>query len=252
MCGIVGYTGRRAGKPIIIDGLKRLEYRGYDSAGIALLEDDGIGVVRSVGNLDALVAAAGEDSSPAVVGLGHTRWATHGRPSEENAHPHADCSGRVQIVLNGIIENYKELRAVLTERGHEFTSETDAEVVSHLIEEGIGGGLAAAVRTTIPQLDGHFAFCAVCADEPGIVVGTRNEAPLVVGVGDGEMFFASAIPAFLSHTRRIVVLEDGDVVTLAPRARSSPTSPASRCSARRPRSAGTPTPLRRAASRRSC
>ena len=214
MCGIVGYAGRRAGKPIIIDGLKRLEYRGYDSAGIALLEGDGIGVVRSVGNLDALVAAAGEDSSPAVVGLGHTRWATHGRPSEENAHPHADCSGRVQIVLNGIIENYKELRAALTERGHEFTSETDAEVVSHLIEEGIGEGLTAAVRATIPQLDGHFAFCAVCADEPGIVVGTRNEAPLVVGVGDGEMFFASAIPAFLSHTRRIVVLEDGDVVTL--------------------------------------
>ncbi len=214
MCGIVGYAGRRAGKPIIIDGLKRLEYRGYDSAGIALLEGDGIGVVRSVGNLDALVAAAGEDSSPAVVGLGHTRWATHGRPSEENAHPHADCSGRVQIVLNGIIENYKELRAALTERGHAFTSETDAEVVSHLIEEGIGEGLTAAVRATIPQLDGHFAFCAVCADEPGIVVGTRNEAPLVVGVGDGEMFFASAIPAFLSHTRRIVVLEDGDVVTL--------------------------------------
>ena len=214
MCGIVGYAGRRAGKPIIIDGLKRLEYRGYDSAGIALLEGDGIGVVRSVGNLDALVAAAGKDSSPAVVGLGHTRWATHGRPSEENAHPHADCSGRVQIVLNGIIENYKELRAALTERGHEFTSETDAEVVSHLIEEGIGEGLTAAVRATIPQLDGHFAFCAVCADEPGIVVGTRNEAPLVVGVGDGEMFFASAIPAFLSHTRRIVVLEDGDVVTL--------------------------------------
>ena len=214
MCGIVGYAGRRASKPIIIDGLKRLEYRGYDSAGIALLEGDGIGVVRSVGNLDALVAAAGEDSSPAVVGLGHTRWATHGRPSEENAHPHADCSGRVQIVLNGIIENYKELRAALTERGHEFTSETDAEVVAHLIEEGIGEGLTAAVRATIPQLDGHFAFCAVCADEPGIVVGTRNEAPLVVGVGDGEMFFASAIPAFLSHTRRIVVLEDGDVVTL--------------------------------------
>jgi glucosamine--fructose-6-phosphate aminotransferase (isomerizing) len=214
MCGIVGYAGRRAGKPIILDGLRRLEYRGYDSAGIALLEAQGVGVVRAVGNLDALTAAAGADSSPAVVGLGHTRWATHGRPSEENAHPHADCSGRVQIVLNGIIENYKELRAELAAGGHSLTSETDAEVVAHLIEEHVEEGLTAAVRAAIMRLDGHFAFCAVSADEPDIVVGTRKEAPLVVGVGDGEMFFASAIPAFLCHTRRMIVLEDGDVVTL--------------------------------------
>jgi glucosamine--fructose-6-phosphate aminotransferase (isomerizing) len=214
MCGIVGYAGRRAGKPIILDGLRRLEYRGYDSAGIALLEGDGIGVVRSVGNLDALIAAVGAGSSPAVVGRGHPRWATHGRPCVENAHPHADCSGRIQIVVNGIIENYKELRADLTAAGHTFASETDAEAVAHLIEEGIGEGLTAAVRAAIRRLDGHFAFCAISADEPDIVVGTRREAPLVVGVGDHEMFFASAIPAFLCHTRRIVVLEDGDVVTL--------------------------------------
>ncbi len=214
MCGIVGYVGRRPGKPIILDGLRRLEYRGYDSAGIALIEPDGIDVVRAVGNLDALFAAAGEDGSEACVGLGHTRWATHGRPSEENAHPHTDCSGRVSIVLNGIVENYKDLRARLTERGHTFTSETDAEVVAHLIEEHVDEGLSGAVRAALREMDGHYAFCAISADEPDVVVGTRHECPLVVGVGDDEMFFASAIPAFLTHTRRVVVLEDGDVVTL--------------------------------------
>ncbi len=214
MCGIVGYAGRRPGKAIILDGLRRLEYRGYDSAGIVLVEPGGLGTVRAVGNLDALFDAAGPDGSQAVVGLGHTRWATHGRPSRENAHPHDDCSGRVSIVVNGIIENYKQLRAGLAERGHVFKSETDAEVVAHLIEEHIGEGLTAAVRAAIGELQGHYAFCAVSADEPEIVVGTRNECPLVVGVGEDEMFFASAIPAFMAHTRTIVVLEDGDVVTL--------------------------------------
>ena len=214
MCGIVGYAGRRPGKPIILQGLRRLEYRGYDSAGLALMEDDGPATVRALGNLDCLIAAAGDGPSPACVGLGHTRWATHGKPSEDNAHPHDDCTGRVSIVLNGIIENYKELRAELTAAGHGFTSETDAEVVAHLIEDRIADGLTAAVRATVRRLDGHFAFCAVSADEPDIIVGTRHEAPLVVGVGDGEMFIASAIPAFLSETRRIVVVEDGDVVTV--------------------------------------
>jgi len=214
MCGIVGYAGRRPGKAIILDGLRHLEYRGYDSAGIALLRDGGIDVVRSVGNLDALVAAAGNGDSPAVVGLGHTRWATHGRPSHDNAHPHDDCTGRISIVLNGIIENYKELRAELTARGHTLSSETDAEVVAHLIEETIAGGLAAAVRAVVPRLDGNYAFCAVSADEPHLIVGTRHEAPLVVGLGDQECFIASAIPAFLGHTRRVVVLSDGDVVSV--------------------------------------
>jgi len=214
MCGIVGYVGRRPGKPIILDGLKRLEYRGYDSAGIVLIEDGGLQTVRSVGNLDALFAAAGENSSKATVGLGHTRWATHGRPSYENAHPHDDCTGKVSIVVNGIVENYKELRTELCARGHEFKSETDAEVVAHLIEEHLGEGLTAAVCAAARALRGHYAFCAVSADEPDVVVGTRNQCPLVVGVGDGEMFFASAIPAFIAHTRTVVVLEDGDVVTL--------------------------------------
>ncbi|MCX6372185.1 MAG: glutamine--fructose-6-phosphate transaminase (isomerizing) [Actinobacteria bacterium] len=214
MCGIVGYAGRRPGKPIILDGLRRLEYRGYDSAGIVLVEDDGLESVRAVGNLDALFATCGQSTSEATVGLGHTRWATHGRPSDENAHPHDDCTGRVSIVLNGIVENYKELRAQLTERGHTLTSETDAEVVAHLIEERIGGGLTTAVRETVGLLDGHYALCAVSADEPEIVVGTRDQAPLIVGVGDDEMFFASAIPAFMAHTRTVIFLEDGDVVTL--------------------------------------
>jgi glucosamine--fructose-6-phosphate aminotransferase (isomerizing) len=214
MCGIVGYVGRRPGKPIILDGLRRLEYRGYDSAGIALIETDGIDVVRAVGNLDELFKAAGDNGSAATTGLGHTRWATHGRPNEENAHPHADCTGRISVVVNGIVENYKDLRARLAERGHTFSSETDAEVVAHLIEEHMDEGLSGAVRAALREMDGHYAFCAISADEPDVVVGTRHECPLVVGVGDDEMFFASAIPAFLTHTRRVVVLEDGDVVTL--------------------------------------
>ncbi len=215
MCGIVGYAGRRPGKPIIMDGLRRLEYRGYDSAGIALLGADGLEIVRAVGNLDALFAAAGVDGSDACVGLGHTRWATHGRPSEANCHPHSDCSGRISIVLNGIIENHKELRVELARRGHRFSSETDAEVVAHVLEEHNGEGLVAAMRATAPLLEGHFAICAVSADEPDIVVGTRREAPLVVGLGEGETFLASAIPAFLAHTRRIHVVEDGDVVAVS-------------------------------------
>jgi glucosamine--fructose-6-phosphate aminotransferase (isomerizing) len=214
MCGIVGYVGRRPGKAIILDGLRRLEYRGYDSAGIALVEPDGIDVVRAVGNLDELLRAVGENGSDACVGVGHTRWATHGRPSEENAHPHRDCTGRVSIVLNGIVENHKDLRARLTGRGHTFSSETDAEVVAHLIEEHAHEGLAPAVRAALRELEGHYSFVAMSSDEPDLLVGTRLETPLVVGVGDGEMFFASAIPAFLQHTRRVVVLEDGDVVTL--------------------------------------
>lgn len=214
MCGIVGYVGRQPGRGIILEGLRRLEYRGYDSAGLTLLEEGGLDTVRAVGNLDALASVLDDRPSSATVGLGHTRWATHGAVSEENAHPHLDCSGRIAIVLNGIIENYKELRAALEARGHRLASQTDAEVVVHLIEEHAGEGLAAAVRAAVPRLEGHFAFCVVSADEPDVVVGTRREAPLVVGVGGGEMFFASAIPAFLARTREVIVLEDGDVVTL--------------------------------------
>lgn len=215
MCGIVGYAGRRPAKAIILEGLRRLEYRGYDSAGIVLLEEDGLRAVRAVGNLGALVSAAGGDDTAASAGLGHTRWATHGPPSERNAHPHGDCSGSLSLVLNGIIENHKALRAELMARGHRFASETDAEVVVHLLEEKVRGeGLAGAVRAVVRRLEGSFAFCAVRLQEAGLIVGTRREAPLVVGLGEGETFVASATPAFLRHTQRIVVLEDDDVVEL--------------------------------------
>jgi glucosamine--fructose-6-phosphate aminotransferase (isomerizing) len=214
MCGIVGYAGHRPGKAILLDGLRRLEYRGYDSAGIVFVDGQGLDMVRAVGNLDALYAAAGPNGSQATVGLGHTRWATHGRPSEENAHPHEDCSGRISIVVNGIVENYKELRAELSARGHTLQSETDAEVIAHLLEENMDDGLTAAVCSVLGKLEGYYAFCAVSADEPELIVGTRKQAPLVVGVGEDEMFFASAIPAFLAHTRTMVVLEDGDVATI--------------------------------------
>ena len=194
MCGIVGYVGHRPARPILLDGLKRLEYRGYDSAGIATLEADGIATVRAVGNLGELEAAIGSGASPSssCVGLGHTRWATHGRPSEQNAHPHSDCTGRISIVLNGIIENYSELRQRLAAQGHRLSSGTDAEVVAHLIEDRREKGLVEAVRGAVGDLQGHFAFCALSLDEPDLLVGTRREAPLVVGVGDGETFFASA------------------------------------------------------------
>lgn len=215
MCGIVGYAGRRPSKPILLEGLRRLEYRGYDSAGIVVVDRDGLDAVRAVGNLDSLFAAIGSNGSQATVGLGHTRWATHGRPTEENAHPHEDCAGRVSIVVNGIVENHKELRAALQGRGHAFHSETDSEVIAHLIEERLADGLTAAVRASVGELEGYYAFCAVSADEPDIIVGTRKQAPLVVGVGEGEMFFASAIPAFMAHTRTMVALEDGDVATVS-------------------------------------
>ena len=164
MCGIVGYAGRRPGKPIILQGLRRLEYRGYDSAGLALMEDDGLVTVRALGNLDCLVAAAGDGPTPACVGLGHTRWATHGKPSERRTPiPTTTAPARIAIVLNGIIENYQDLRAELSAEGHSFTSETDAEVVAHLIEDRVADGLTAAVRATVRRLEGHFAFCAVSA-----------------------------------------------------------------------------------------
>ena len=215
MCGIVGYAGRRPSKPILLEGLRRLEYRGYDSAGVVFVDRDGLDAVRAVGNLDSLFAAIGSNGSQATVGLGHTRWATHGRPTEENAHPHEDCAGRVSIVVNGIVENHKELRAALQGRGHAFHSETDSEVIAHLIEEKLADGLTSAVRASVGELEGYYAFCAVSADEPDIIVGTRKQAPLVVGVGEGEMFFASAIPAFMAHTRTMVALEDGDVATVS-------------------------------------
>jgi glutamine---fructose-6-phosphate transaminase (isomerizing) len=217
VCGIIGYVGSREAKPLLLEGLRRLEYRGYDSAGLALHEDDELDYVRAVGNLGNLVAAAGTNGSHSRHGLGHTRWATHGGVSERNAHPLTGCEpGRLAIVLNGIIENYMELREQLRAGGHTFTSETDAEVVVHLLEQEYGGDLAQALARVYPQLEGHFSIVAIHHDHPDVLAGVRHQTPLVVGLGDGENFLASSIAAFLSETRTVIHPRDGDVVELTP------------------------------------
>jgi glucosamine--fructose-6-phosphate aminotransferase (isomerizing) len=217
MCGIIGYVGSREAKPLLLQGLKRLEYRGYDSAGIALREDDKLDYVRAVGNLANLIEAAGPNGSVANHGLGHTRWATHGGVTEQNAHPLTGCDdGKVAIVLNGIVENYRELKGSLAKEGHEFDSETDAEVVAHLVERHYEGDLVEAVRAAYAELEGHYAFVVIHHDHPNLLVGARHQCPLVVGVGDGEMFLASATTAFMPETRRIQLLDDGEVVAIRP------------------------------------
>ena len=215
MCGIVGYVGTRTAKELLLHGLERLEYRGYDSAGIALLEDEGLEHVRAVGNLDQLKARTELDSSASMTGVGHTRWATHGKVSYENAHPLTGCvEDEVAIVLNGIVENFRELKESLEQDGHAFSSETDAEVVVHLIERHYTGDLVEAVREAYAELEGHFAFVVIHRDHPDMLVGARLQCPLVVGIGEGEMFLASSIAAFLRETRRVQLIEDGEVVAI--------------------------------------
>ena len=213
MCGIVGYVGARPVRELLLAGLTRLEYRGYDSAGISMIEGDRIEAVRAVGNLgslrEKLDGAGGSGSSvalaeqPATTGIGHTRWATHGRVSEQNAHPHSDDGDRVHVVVNGIVENYMPLKQKLLDEGSVFSSETDAEVIAHLIADLYDGDLTEAVRAAYGQLEGHYAFVAMSLDEPDVLVGARKECPLILGRGDGEQFIASAVPAFLAHTRRV-------------------------------------------------
>ena len=223
MCGIVGYVGGRPCRDLLIAGLEKLEYRGYDSAGISLIVDGRIESVRAVGNLANLRAAVnqpnGNDAvavaeAPSTVGLAHTRWATHGRVTEENAHPHGDCEDRIHIVLNGIVENHAELHRELEAEGHRFSSETDAEIVAHLIERHDEGDLTDAVRRAFNDLRGHYAFVAMHSDHPGQLVAARRECPLIVGLGEGETFVASAIPAFLAETRKVTLIENGEIVTL--------------------------------------
>ncbi|MGO9752502.1 MAG: glutamine--fructose-6-phosphate transaminase (isomerizing) [Solirubrobacteraceae bacterium] len=226
MCGIIGYVGYRRSQDVLFDGLRRLEYRGYDSAGLAWRENGRIECVRAVGNLDSLQTAlasrtglcerASTATACVTAGIGHTRWATHGGVTEHNAHPHADSSGEVQIVLNGIIENHLELREQLERRQIECRSDTDAEVVAHLISLHYDGDLADAVRRSLEELQGHYAFVAMCAAEPDVLVGVRRECPLVVGIGEGEQFIASSISAFRVHTRRVAVLHDGEIAVLSP------------------------------------
>jgi glutamine---fructose-6-phosphate transaminase (isomerizing) len=228
MCGIVGYVGPRAARPLLLAGLEKLEYRGYDSAGISVLNGDRIDAVRAVGNLSALRTALGERPEPAAAavalaeppapgtGIGHTRWATHGRVTEENAHPHFDNTDRVHIVVNGIVENYVALKDRLIEEGAVFTSETDAEVIAHLVARHSEDGLVDGVRRAYAELRGHYAFVAISADEPGLLVGARKECPLIIGRGKGEQFIGSAIPAFLRETRVVQYIGDDEIVVLRP------------------------------------
>jgi glutamine---fructose-6-phosphate transaminase (isomerizing) len=232
MCGIVGYVGPRKVLPLLLAGLEKLEYRGYDSAGISILDGDRVDAVRAVGNLSALRQAladrakrdADRGTAPVALaerpepgtGIGHTRWATHGRVTEENAHPHYDTSDRVHIVVNGIVENYVALKDGLIAEGAAFTSETDAEVIAHLVARHYDGDLVEAVRKAYAELRGHYAFVAMSADEPGLLVGARKECPLIIGRGDGEQFVGSAIPAFLRETRYVQYIGDDEIVVLRP------------------------------------
>jgi glucosamine--fructose-6-phosphate aminotransferase (isomerizing) len=224
MCGIVGYVGTRPVEDILLEGLRKLEYRGYDSAGISVIAGDEIESVRAVGNLAALDEALHSENGSgggvatatreATTGIGHTRWATHGRVSEANAHPHFDTFDRVHVVVNGIVENYMALKKRLTADGAVFTSETDAEVIAHLIARHMDDDLAEAVRLAYADLEGHFAFVAMSLDDPETLAGARKECPLIIGRGDGEQFVASAVPAFLAHTRQVQVLENEEIVVL--------------------------------------
>jgi glutamine---fructose-6-phosphate transaminase (isomerizing) len=217
VCGIIGYVGHRACKQLLLQGLERLEYRGYDSAGLALLEDDELDYVRAVGNLQVLKQTAGSNGSQTTTGLGHTRWATHGAVTEQNAHPLIGCDGgKIAIVLNGIVENYRELKGSLEAEGHTFHTETDAETVVHLIERHYQGDLLEATRDAYRELEGHFAFVVIHHDHPNELVGARHQCPLLVGVGSGEMFLASMAAAFIGETRSIQLIEDGEIVAITP------------------------------------
>ena len=228
MCGIIGYVGARASKDLLIAGLERLEFRGYDSAGIALLEDDCLAYVRAVGPLTKLKEASTGNGSRATTGVGHTRWATHGGVNEDNAHPLTGCEeGQLAIVLNGIVENYRGLKDELAAAGHVFSSETDAEVVAHLLESVYDGDLLEAVRTVYGRLEGHFTFVVIHHGEPNRLVGVRRETPMVVGFGNGENFLASNLSAFLSETRRVAYPGHGVIVEVTPDSVRAPSSLAS-------------------------
>ena len=215
MCGIVGYVGPKPVVPVLIEGLRKLEYRGYDSAGVAVVQDGAIELRRSAGKLINLENAIQANPLAGVYGLGHTRWATHGRPTEENAHPHRDGSGRIVVVHNGIIENYLEIKRELIAEGHTFASETDTEVVAHLVQkEWKGDGLEKAVLRAMKRVRGLFALVLLSADDPEKLVTVRNGPPIVVGIGDGEYFVASDVPAILNHTRNVVFLDDGEMAVV--------------------------------------
>jgi glutamine---fructose-6-phosphate transaminase (isomerizing) len=215
MCGIIGYIGPKDVVPVLIDGLRRLEYRGYDSAGVAVVRNGAVSLRRSAGKLSNLEDAIDADPIAGDYGVGHTRWATHGRPTEENAHPHRDCTGKIVVVHNGIIENYLDLKQELQQQGHVFVTETDTEIVAHLVEREMKtDGLENAVRRALLLMRGLFALVLISADDPEKIVAVRNGPPIVVGLGDGEFFVASDIPAILSHTRDVVFLGDEEMAVI--------------------------------------
>ncbi|MGZ4822324.1 MAG: isomerizing glutamine--fructose-6-phosphate transaminase, partial [Terriglobales bacterium] len=224
MCGIVGYVGKKRVVPVIIEGLRRLEYRGYDSAGIAVAGNgDGLQIRRAEGKLRNLEEVIRLKPLDGTYGIGHTRWATHGRPTEENAHPHRDCTGRVVVVHNGIIENYLQLKRKLAEEGHKFSTETDTEIIAHLVEKHLkphnGGArpsLEEAVRKTVKELHGVYALAVISVDDRDKIVAARNGPPAVIGLGKDEYFVASDVPAILYHTRDLFFLADGDLAVITP------------------------------------
>ncbi len=214
MCGIVGYIGKEKVTPLLLQGLKRLEYRGYDSAGLALSINGSLTVLRQKGNLDQLEEIIDHDKYDSRLGIGHTRWATHGEPSKLNSHPHTDCTGKIAVVHNGIIENWHELKDELIDSGHEFTSMTDTEVLAHLIEENFDDDLKEAVRKALLKVKGSYAIAVIGSDDPTKLIAVRKDSPLVLGIGEGGYFVASDIPALIDQTRKIVIIEDGELVEL--------------------------------------
>src|SRR6266571_2096420 len=222
MCGIIGYLGGREATPILMESLKRLEYRGYDSAGVAVLEQPKAGkaihtsVTKSEAKVDTLIEKLEANMPSGKLGIGHTRWATHGKPSLINAHPHLDCHGRIAVVHNGIVENFAELKAELQVHGHVFASDTDTEVIPHLVEEHFDGDLVGAVRRALKRVRGTYAVALYSLDQPDLLIGVRENAPLLLGIGDGEFFLASDLTAIIPHTRRVVVLGEQELVAITP------------------------------------
>ena len=214
MCGIIGYVGKEKAVPLLIEGLKRLEYRGYDSAGIAVLEDQGLIFEKCAGKISALEALLEDKKFDSTTGIAHTRWATHGEPTDQNAHPHLDCKGNIAVVHNGIIENYRSLRKLLIQKGHKFSSDTDTEILAHLIEEYHDGDLLEATQAALSQVEGTYGIAVICKDNPHQIVAARNGSPLVIGTGKGENFVASDVAAILRHTNRVVYLEDREVALI--------------------------------------